>query len=208
MGKIVSLRDLELHYANHSLTEFVKGIDNDNINRLIGNIMADDIIGDRINILGLLNDELEYRCLNEFISVKDSEFISKFYDFYNEKNVYNEFKNSFNELSQLENFSTIIKWCPILLFFNKAYKIYNFFKSVGKDDAFVINLFCTQFKYCLELADNLDDKYNNRDKIYDFHNMIHELSLKVSNDKSGTESYQYYTENIMKENANLLKRLS
>ena len=76
----VSLKDLELIYANNRLTEYLTTLSTDELSTIKSRILCDDIIGVRIGLLSAIEDAIEYRFLEQFISLKDAEFLSEEFD--------------------------------------------------------------------------------------------------------------------------------
>lgn len=55
------LQELVKAYRNHCLTEYVKTMDTTEINNVLTQIYANDIVGNREDILEVLKNELLYR---------------------------------------------------------------------------------------------------------------------------------------------------
>ena len=61
MGQKVTIKELESHYANHTLTELLKTIDIEDLKSVYYEITCDDIVGIRANIYDAIYNEFEYR---------------------------------------------------------------------------------------------------------------------------------------------------
>ena len=60
----------------------------------------------------------------------------------------------------------------------------------------------------MKLADSLDDGGFTPAMSGEFHKLIESIAKKVESNKAQTESYKKYTNQMFKQNAELLKRLS
>ena len=58
---MLTIEDLKTEYYNHNLTEFLKTLTDEQINEFLGQIYRNDIVGDLVNILDALLNEVEYR---------------------------------------------------------------------------------------------------------------------------------------------------
>ena len=56
-----------MHYANHTLTEYLQSLSDEELEQAEMSIMADDILGIRIDILGTIRNEFEYRKSDELL---------------------------------------------------------------------------------------------------------------------------------------------
>lgn len=56
-----------MHYANHTLTEFLQSLSDEELEQAEMSVMADDILGIRIDILGTIRNEFEYRKSDELL---------------------------------------------------------------------------------------------------------------------------------------------
>ncbi len=204
----VSLKDLELIYANNRLTEYLTTLSTDELSTIKSHILCDDIIGVRIGLLSAIEDAIEYRFLEQFISLKDAEFLSEEFDLQLTPANYSEMKNSFEYLEAYGDFQAIIRWCPSLLYLNRSYRVFAFLKNNGKSDEEIASFFCSSFDRVMKLSDSLKDAGFTPAMSRDFHKLIETIVFKVERNKAQTESYKKYTNQMFKQNADLLKRLS
>lgn len=201
-------RELEIILANNKLVEYLSMISTDELLELKRSILCDDIVGPRVTILSAIEDAIEYRFLEQFISLQDAEFISRGFDLnLNVKN-YEEIKNSFEELENYGDFQSIVRWCPALLYLDRTYKVFVYLKQNGKSIDEIVAFFCSSYDRFIRLADSLDDRRLGLDMKSEFHELLLGIVNKVNNNKADTESYIKYTNQMFTKNADLLKRLS
>ena len=55
------LEHLEKHLANYTLTDYVKTLSDEDLQRYLTLVYCDDLVGSRINIAEVLNNEYLYR---------------------------------------------------------------------------------------------------------------------------------------------------
>lgn len=205
----MKIEKLEKLAMEHKLIEYLKNISISELYFLQNSIYANDIIGIRVDVLSAIKNELEYRLLSEYISIKDSNFLSKGFDLrIRDVNEQNEIINSFVYYDLLNlDYRKIIKWCPILIYNNKVKKIYTYLKEQGKSTDDVVEYLCNSFDACIELSNSLKELDI---KITDdeMKELINEIYIKVSNEKKGTESYNIYIDETIANNRELFKRLS
>lgn len=208
LNNFISIRDIEKICANNYLTEYLKTLTHEQLMSIKMTLLCDDIVGVRIKILSAVNDELEYRFLEKFMDMKDAKFISDEFDLKLNVANYAEIKHSFEILENIGDFKKIIKWCPSLLFLEKTYKVYSFLKSNGKSDEDIVNFICSSFERTMDVANAISKEDISYQYYNEFEHLISKISERIMNKKSGTESYDKYTDKLFKENEELLKRLS
>ena len=106
------------------------------------------------------------------------------------------------------DFQSIVRWCPSLLYLNRSYRVFSFLRNSGKSNDEIANFFCSSFDRVMKLADSLDDGGFTPAMSGEFHKLIESIAKKVESNKAQTESYKKYTNQMFKQNAELLKRLS
>lgn len=204
----ISLKDLEVIYANNRLTEYLATLSTEELSTIKSHILCDDIVGVRIGLLSAIDDAIEYRFLEQFISLKDAEFLSEEFDLQLTPANYGEMKTSFEYLEAYGDFQSIVRWCPSLLYLNRSYRVFAFLKNSGKSEEEITSFFCSSFDRVMKLSDSLDDAGFTPAMSGEFHKLIENIVNKVESNKAQTESYKKYTNQMFKQNADLLKRLS
>ena len=86
--------------------------------------------------------------------------------------------------------------------------MFAFLKNNGKSDEEIASFFCTSFDRVMKLSDSLEDAGFTPTMSREFHKLIETIVFKVERNKAQTESYKKYTNQMFKQNADLLKRLS
>ena len=206
--KFTSLRDLEVIYANNKLTDYLTTLSTEELSDIKRLILCDDIIGVRISLLSAVEDAIEYRFLEQYISLKDAEFLSGEFDLQLTPANYLEMKQSFEFLDGRTDYQSLVRWCPSLLYLNKTYRVYSFLKESGKTDEEIVSLLCSSFDRVMKLSETLEDVGYNHYLSLEFNRLIDDIAKTVENNKANTESYRKYTTQMFKQNADLLKRLS
>lgn len=205
----MEIEKLEKLAIEHKLTEYLKNVSVSELYFLQNSIYANDIVGIRVDVLSAIKNELEYRLLSEYISIKDSNFLSKEFDLrIKNVNEQNEIINSFVYYDLLDcNYKKIVKWCPILIYSNRVKKIYTYLKEQGKSIYDIVKYLCNSFDACIELSNNLKD-LNIKISDDEMKELINAIFIKVSNEKRGMESYNKYIDETLANNSELFKRLS
>ena len=208
MTKIVNLIDLRDALANDVLVDTVKHLDIDTLCTLRFELLNVDIDPINKRILNCLDDEFEYRCLNEFIPENDSDFLSREFDLKMDDESHNDIRKSIELLVSLEIPISIIKWIPALLFVDKAFTVYAYLKKMNRTQVEIDKVFLSSFDTFMKISERTRMKME-YDVYYDeFIQYISYLSQVVSSKKSVTESYQKYTLDVLNKNQELLRRLS
>lgn len=202
------LTELEYAYNNGYLDSYIKGLDPSTIIQLRNLIIHDLMVNNRDKLDKALEDEFEYRCLNTYISSKDSSFLANKYDLKMKDDTEFEVKKSTEILMSLGIPLTIIKWVPAFLYMDKAFAVYAYLKTMNRTETEINKVFLASFDTFMKIAERtkLKDEY---DQYYDeFMNYVVYLSQLVTTRKSVTESYQKYTMDVLSKNQELLRRLS
>lgn len=202
------LSELEHAYKNGYLDSYVKELDPSTIIQLRNIIVHDLMVNNRDVLDKALEDEFEFRCLNTYISSKDSSFLANKYDLKMKDDTEFEVKKSTEILVSLGIPLNIIKWVPAFLYMDKAFAVYSYLKVMNRTETEINKVFLASFDTFMKIAERtkLKDEY---DQYYDeFMNYVVYLSQLVTTRKSVTESYQKYTMDVLSKNQELLRRLS
>lgn len=202
------LIELERAYKSGYLISYIRGLDSSTIIQLRNLIIHDLMINYRDTLDKALEDELEFRCLNTYISSKDSSFLADKYDLKMNDAAEFEVRNSTEILMSLDIPLTIIKWVPAFLYMDKAFAVYSYLRTMNKTEDEINKVFLASFDTFMKIAERtkLKDEY---DQYYnEFVNYVVYLSQLVTSRKSVTESYQKYTMDVLNKNQELLRRLS
>ncbi len=70
---MITIKDLEKAYLNHTLTDLLKEISDENLAELDYLILCDDMIGIRIDIYDAIYNEIQYRQSDKLMSKKSSK---------------------------------------------------------------------------------------------------------------------------------------
>ena len=73
----INLKSLEVILANNKITDYLSTLSTEELLNIKRLILCDDIIVPRIDILSAVNNAIEYRFLEQFISLKDAGFVKK-----------------------------------------------------------------------------------------------------------------------------------
>lgn len=205
----MEIKKLKEIAAKNELTEYLKKVSTTELCDMENKLYKDDVKEDNINILSSILNEKEYRVLENYISIKDSEFLSKEFDLrIRNKDEIKEIIDSFSYYESLNfDYKKSIKWCPILIYIKRVKKIFVYLKHQGVSDEKVIDFLCGSFDDCMKLSDALDS-VNENIPDYVVKQLIDKISDKISSKKSGTESYDKYINETIKNNNELFKRLS
>lgn len=197
-------------YLN-SFKDYLRTLDNEqlgifNLNFLLKESKSNQLFHD---MMTLVSKELLYRKLKNKLPEKDSLFLSNYFNFPTSKDDNNEIDSSFKTYTNNSQYSRLVKWCPILLYLNRAYSIYSYLNSQGFDDEKIINFFYSDFEKCILLSDFLRNYYEYDNKNYEkFMSFVDELLDKLEQEKNQTESYNLYIDSMIEKNSSLLKRLA
>lgn len=201
------IREVEDIYRNGNIPEYLKNLSYEELCSLRSDVSSDAMNASSA-ILNALEDELEYRFLENFLSSKDATFISEEFDLHLNTENYEEIKKSFEILNGLGDYLGIVRWCPSLLFLDKTYRVYSYLKNLGKTDDEIVEFLCQSFEKTMQLAEAVQKGEELPSFSEEFLALLSKIAARVSRSKSGTESYDKYTNKMLHDNETLLKRLS
>ena len=74
----ISINELSVYYSEYTLSEFLKTLSLKELKSAEMNMYLDDIVGDKINILDAIKNEIEYRESDKTLTCKKKCLISQY----------------------------------------------------------------------------------------------------------------------------------